>query len=70
MRVTIFPDLPAVILDFVSYYVYSPDLYIPRRIAHNMVLLVLVGKPIFLRMSNLIMGVYGVILANLDLLVL
>jgi hypothetical protein len=57
-------------MDSVSCCVYFLDLYIPRRIARNMVRLVLGGRPIFLRKTNLGVGVYGVILARKDLLVL
>lgn len=52
--------------DFVSYYVYYPDLYSPRRIIRNMVRLIHVGTPIFRHMTNLEVGVCGVTLANWD----
>lgn len=70
MLVPISPDLPAVTPDSVSYYVYYPDLYIPRRIMHNMGLRGHGGKPRSLRMTNLVADVCGAVLANLDLLVL
>ena len=70
MLVPISPDLPAVTPDSVSYYVYYPDLYIPRRIIHNMGLRGHGGKPRSLRMTNLVADVCGAVLANLDLLVL
>lgn len=50
--------------------VYFLDLCIPHRRACNMVRLVLGGKPIFPRRTNLGVGVYGVIWARKDLLVL
>jgi hypothetical protein len=70
MQVPIFLVHPIEGMDSVLYYVYFLDLYIPRRIARNMVRLVLVGKPIFPRRTNLGAGVYGVILARKGLLVL
>jgi hypothetical protein len=61
MQVPTFPVLPIEDVDFVLYYVYFRDLYIPHRIARNMAPVVLGGKPIFLRRTNLEVGVYAVI---------
>jgi hypothetical protein len=70
MRVPTFLVHPIEDMDSVLCCVYFLDLYIPRRIARNMVRLVLGGKPIFPRKTNLGVGVYGVILARKGLLVL
>jgi hypothetical protein len=61
MRVPTFPVLPIEDVDSVLYYVYFLDLCIPHRTTRNMARLILGGKPIFPRRTNLRVGVYGVI---------